>query len=289
MSGSHRILTQAERDLIWAINSPSLIRSSDDVATSEWSPVSRKMNVSSPSGARFEAIPNRQVGRYFEQLVRFYLESVRRVEIVAHGLQIHEGGQTLGEIDFLYRDENSSLCHCETAVKFYLHFPDAAECGSRFIGPNAADSFERKMRRLVEHQLRLSRGRFPDVVRREAHVKGRIFYHPLLATPDVFPELLSPDHLKGFWVRVSELYLLETMQTASKFKVLRKPHWLSPETFSATDDRLLTAGEVSRTLNGHFRRRRTPQLVSGLTKEADGWRETCRAFVVSDQWPHDDH
>lgn len=289
MPGSHRILTQVERDLIWTINSASLIRSSGEVAKSDWSQVHRSMIDSSLLASRLEATPHRRVGRYFEQLVRFYLETVRCFEIVAHGLQIHECGQTVGEIDFLYRDGDGLLCHCETAVKFYLHFPDAVECGSRFIGPNAADSFERKMQRLVEHQLQLSEGRFPEVARREAHVKGRIFYHPLQTPPDVFPELLSPDHLKSVWIRESELELLETPETVTRFLVLRKPHWLAPEIPTATDDRLLTVGEVSGFLEHHFSRRRTPQLISGLKEDENGWSETSRTFVVSDQWPHDDH
>lgn len=279
--------TQASRDLIWAINSPSLIRSSTEDASTDW-PVCAESDFDPASlrAGRDDANQYR-VGRYFEDLVHFYLKSVRGFEIVERGLQIQEDGRTVGEIDFLYRNHDGVLCHCETAVKFFLHTADSNDSGSHFIGPNSADNFERKTRRLFEHQLPLSKSRFPEVARREAFVKGRIFYHPLAGVPAELPALLSKDHLRGTWIRESELDLLGASDAEAKFRVARKPHWLAPDQTSLSDATLQTTDGIRTLLRIHFSERRTPQLVNVLSEADDRWLESDRVFVVSDQWPHD--
>ena len=189
--------TQAVRDLIWAINSPSLIRLRAEDVSSNW-PVCEESDFDPPALQDCCDIRSQyRVGRYFEDLVHFYLKSIRRFEIVERGLRIEENGRTVGELDFLYRREDDALCHCETAVKFFLHTAESNDSGSHFIGPNSADNFERKTRRLFEHQLPLSEVRFPEVARREAFVKGRIFYHPRQAVPNTLPALLAGNHLSS--------------------------------------------------------------------------------------------
>jgi len=279
--------SQAARDLIWAINSPSLIRSSAEDASTDW-PVCEESDFDPATlQAGCDDANQYRVGRYFEDLVHFYLESVRRFDIVERGLQIQEGGRTVGEIDFLYRNHDGVLCHCETAVKFFLHTADSNDSSSHFIGPNSADNFERKTRRLLDHQLPLSESRFPNVARREAFVKGRIFYHPRQDTPTVLPDLLSKDHLNGSWIRESELDLLGASDAESRYRVARKPHWLAPDQANASDATLQTVDEIRSLLNNHFLERRTPQLVNVLSEVDDQWQESDRVFVVSDQWPHD--
>lgn len=194
--------------------------------------------------SRLNGARTRRVGHYFEQLIHHYLDEMRGLEIVAHGLQIHEGGRTIGEIDFLYRNDHGVLCHMEAAVKFYLYLPGSNELGSQFIGPNAADTFERKMGRLFNHQLRLSEGRFPEVSQRHAFVKGRIFYHPLQPLPESLPVRLSHAHLHGSWIRQSELDLLAISSESRMFRVLQKPHWLAPEIVDVSDTTLQSIDEI---------------------------------------------
>ncbi len=278
--------SQAGRDLIWAINSPSLIRTSTDYSTGWTSCGETEFD---PASVQQFCDPDSQhrVGRYFENLVHFYLEKLCGFEIAERGLQIQEDGRTIGELDFLYRNQDGVLCHCETAVKFFLHTAESNDSGSHFIGPNSADNFERKTRRLFDHQLPLSKSRFPEVSRRDAFVKGRIFYHPQAAVPTEFPDLLSKDHLKGSWIRESEVDLLEASDSATRYRVARKPHWLAPDQANGTEVTLQSTDEIRSLLRIHFSKRRTPQLVNVLSKHADGWYESDRVFVVSDQWPND--
>lgn len=173
-------------DLTWAIASPSLL--ADCPVVPDFDPD----RVDPEHLAAFLAeTPGHRVGRYFERLVLYWLQYVRRVEIVAKSLQIREGNRTVGEIDLLFRDEQHRLNHWEIAVKFYLHFQHKNLSGSHFIGPNAADTFERKMERLFGHQLPRSEASFPEVEIRQAFVKGRIFYHPNQELPHELPMRLA--------------------------------------------------------------------------------------------------
>jgi len=277
---------QAARDLLWAINSPSLIRTSPEHLPC-WPVCEAAEVVSGLLQSSCDQHARHRVGLYFEDLVHFYLKVVRSYEIVEHGLQIQEGGRTVGELDFLYREVDGGLHHCETAVKFYLFIPESNESGSQFIGPNAADNFERKTQRLFEHQLKLSEERFPSVVKREAYVKGRIFYHPLRDAPEALPTALAPDHLRGIWIRESELEWLRLSGDETKFRVARKPLWLAPDVVTPDDSELRTISGICRYLRQHFAERRTPQLINALIAHGDVWRESQRIFVVSDQWPND--
>lgn len=285
--GDFEMTTQAAGDLTWTINSPSLIQAPAETLATNW-PVCQESDFDSEALLSWcESRRQYRVGRYFEDLVHFYLQSVRGFEVVEQGLQIQENDRTVGELDFLYRNHEGELCHCETAVKFFLHTPESNDSGSHFIGPNSADNFERKTRRLFEHQLCLSENRFPDVCRREAFVKGRIFYHPRTPAPTALPELLARDHLKGSWVRESELDLLEASDAETRFRIARKPHWLAPDRAGLADATLLTADGIRLQLEDHFTKKRTPQLVNVLSKDDEQWQESDRVFVVSDQWPHD--
>lgn len=280
-------MPQELQDLVWAINSPSLIHHPTNGLTPSWT-MCDATNVNHEELREWCATRRQhRVGLYFEDLVHFYLQCVRGFEIVERGLQIQESGRTVGELDFLYRDHDGVLCHCETAVKFFLHTYESNHSGSHFIGPNSADNFERKTRRLLEHQLPLSETRFPDVARREAFVKGRIFYHPQQPAPTVLPDLLASDHLKGSWIRESELDLLRAAGTETRYRVARKPHWLAPDEAEFVDDSLQTVDEIRNDLRSHFATRRTPQLINVLSAGKERWQESDRVFVVCDQWPND--
>lgn len=225
-----------------------------------------------------------RVGRYFELLVLYWLQHIRQVEILAHSLPIRDGKRTLGEIDILFRDELDRLTHWELAVKFYLYLPGSNAGHSRFIGPNAADTLEQKLHRLFGHQLPLSVGRFQDVKVREAFMKGRLFYHPCLALPHRFNRPLSSDHLRGSWIRCSELDLLESTKDIF-YRVLYKPFWLGEEKFHQVGEEVLMTDEICCFLEKHFSRSQHSVLLCKFRHGSESTREVDRVFVVSDRWP----
>lgn len=285
------------RDLNWVLNSADLLQtpgvahvsvSESDLARAH----ARLGSFLQEHGHRNEF----RVGRYFERLVQFYLQDVRQVEMIACGLQLQQERQTIGELDFVFRDEQGRMTHWETAVKFYLYFAGTSQCGSHLIGPDPRDSFEKKVRRLFEHQLPLGARQFPEVVEQKAFVKGRIFYHPEQTTTETLPEELAPDHLRGAWIYCRELDRLDDIASRMscvdiRAKLLNKPFWLAPEQISSEEfsesagPTIMPIHRLKQELRQHFRDSSRPRLVSLLRRKSGTWQESERVFVVPESWP----
>lgn len=272
------------RDLTWAINSQSLLTDQPDAELDPRQVDQNHLSAFLSNGG------GHRVGRYFERLVLYWLTHVRQVEVIANSLQIREGQRTIGEIDLLFRDEQGRMTHWEIAVKFYLHLASETLLESHYIGPNAGDTFERKMERLFDHQLPRSVKRFPDVEIRQAFVKGRIFYHPSENPPATLPCRLASDHTRCKWVRSSETRLLD-QDDSVRYKTLGKPFWLAPEALftdelhEASSTGLLSPAEQIDHLARHFAHCDRPVLIARLEVFDHGYQESDRFFVVSDRWP----
>lgn len=269
-------------DLRWTIKSPSLIEPSETFRST--------INIDSFDVDQlvqyFENSPPYKVGRYFESLVEFWLRDVRGLEIIEHQKQIFAGSQTLGEIDFLYRDEHDDVVHLEVAVKFYLHFPDEHISGSHFIGPNSNDNLEAKHRKLFDHQLKLAFAHFEGVNRAEAFVKGRVFYHADSQPPTSLPDMLSLEHLRGHWIYSNELDWLDRYGPQAQFKVIQKPHWLSEVKLTESDTQFISIDELKSLALSHFADSIRPLLIAHMKNWDDQWIEESRFFVVNLGWPH---
>ena len=133
-----------------------------------------------------------KVGRYFEALVAELLINSKTHVLCDSSRQIQLAGQTIGELDFIYLDLDEELTHCETAIKYYLYYPNLNWTGSHFIGPNPHDTFESKTTRLLTHQLPLSQRYYPKVSKRET----------FLFTPPFTP----PSHLASSHVTAVAAY-----------------------------------------------------------------------------------
>ena len=256
------------------LQSPSLVGGAEAIGTVA-------IDEGSIDSAALEAFiaerPGHRVGRYFETLVHFWLKHVRKVEMVGAGVQIRDGKRTLGEIDFLFRDEEGRLNHCEAAVKFFLHHP--SDSGSHFPGPNASDNFELKTDRLFGHQLHISEEHYPEVEVRMAFVRGQIFYKAGIDAPTSLPARMAPDHLRGTWLRESELANLDVYEDAVG-RIADKPHWLAPVIGALR----LPMPELTSQLSAHFARSDHPVMVDIMTSDAG--LEIQRLFVTSDLWPN---
>ena len=276
--------SQQSRDLKWAIQSASLIVDSRD--ENELPNLNYVPTIDEQELAAFLApYAKFRVGQYFEGLVLYWLEKVCQLKIVAQQHQIRKGSQTIGEIDFLFEDEAGRLNHCETAVKFFLYYPEVNTTGSHFIGPNVSDWFEKKIKRLLEHQIPFGKKHFPDVTLSKAFVKGMIFYHPYVTPPTQLPENMSASHLRGTWIRYSELSWLNDQDQNSVFRVMHKPHWLSPEVSSPENAELKSFEELKSELDLHFLNAEWPILISVLTCQQSVCHEIDRVFIVAESWP----
>jgi len=267
------LTSQALLDLEWVLTSPSLVE--DPLAAGPFSYDPESVDVDHLEAFLAERSGHR-VGRYFEQLLHYWLAHVRKVSVVDVGMQIiDDDRRTLGEIDFLFRDEQGSLTHCEAAVKFFLHHPN--DVGSHFPGPAARDNFERKATQLFDVQLELSREHVSDVTKRVGIVRGRVFHRVSTDLPDELPPRMSRTCLGGVWVRESELDNLRSFGDVG-YHVVSKPHWFAP----VVDAEILTPSEFAASLEPHFDGPAYPVMVS--VRSSDG-AEVERCFVVPDVWP----
>ncbi|MFP6764292.1 MAG: DUF1853 family protein [Planctomycetaceae bacterium] len=293
------IPSQVIQDLEWTLTSPGLIATPEPVDNTADSLTAETLNPYHAELCSFLELQNshrndHRVGRYFEQLVLFYLQRIRRVDMVASGLQIHEQGRTIGELDFVFRDESGQLQHWETAVKFYLCFPGSAEPGQNLIGPDPRDNFSSKFNRLFNHQLPLSEKRFSEIAARHAFVKGQIFYHPELSPPPSPCSQLCANHLRGVWLFCHELnwlHRLTEMHGDVTAQVMEKPYWLSPRFVPDSPEPCpsqppLTVRGIQDTLHRHFQKSSRPRLISLLARNTGQWYEVERVFVVSESWPN---
>ena len=159
--------TISVRDLMWVANSPSLLAVSGDMTPTGTHNELFGVAIDQPS-LNQSAInadhlqdflaknPHNTVGRYFESLVYYWIKYIRGLEILVCNEQIKRAGRTIGEIDLIFRDEQDRFVHWETAVKFFLHFPQPHSFSSDYVGPNARDNLDRKIHHLFGHQLKQS-------------------------------------------------------------------------------------------------------------------------------------
>ncbi len=100
--------------------------------------------------------PKLRLGHQMEQVFKQLIEYSESYEVLLYNLPIREGGQTLGEIDFILKDKTSGQCiHVELTYKFYLVDPEISEPKHQLIGPNKRDLFFTKMEKIKHQQFPL--------------------------------------------------------------------------------------------------------------------------------------
>ena len=286
---------------MWVVNSPSLLvtdRDGDACMPEQHRLVQGDIDAKHLNRFLTEHRSQR-VGRYFEALVAYWLKYIRRVEIVVESETIYEDHRSVGEIDFLFYDEQRRLTHWEVAVKFYLFQSMHGTSPGQFIGPNARDTLEQKRQKMLEQQLPLSRNHFPAVEIRQPFLKGRLFYHKKDEWAQIASEQISTHHLTGDWCRDSELAAyLHTLRPPVartqpscderqqvRFRLLEKPFWLADEIVSKDDGLLLMTESMLEMAKQHFRSSNRCLLVAHLVQAGDSYLEAGRFFVVPETWP----
>jgi hypothetical protein len=291
--------TQAARDLVWALSSPSMMDHPQAI-DQRWGEleVSRNLGLLSKLDARDSdlalAIKNRESGRlgeYFEILVITWLDQIPPAHLLASNRQVHRSSHTVGEFDLVFRRDRV-VHHWELAIKFYLGHPGRND-EPLWFGPNPKDRLDRKWPKMLRRQLKLSQTvpgeaslqklGIDTEVEPAAFIKGYLFE----ALDDRFavtpPEDTNPYSPRGWWVHRGELAAFqETVEPDGerRWMTLSRLRWMSPARI-AERDKVMSFEKLAATLptNRAF-------LVAGLEETEDGWREATRGFVVPDGWPN---
>ena len=193
---------------------------------------------------------NQKLGHLYECALAVLLEESPRFDLLALNLQIQKDAHTtVGELDFLLRDldHDGPLIHLELATKFYLAVPTGE--GLALPGPDARDNYFRKIQRLREHQLILSRKHrdaLPEPYRDESIVVRQLIYGCLFApvpanglpTEDpsamtvadrATPEFLNPHCRRGRWLTIDQCH--EHFPPQTEFRIIPKALWPVPLEF----------------------------------------------------------
>lgn len=241
--------------------------------------------------------PSGRLGRYAEKLLGFYLR--QQDCLVAANLQVRNQGaarETLGEFDFLVRspeaESDAGVVHWEFATKFYLlqaRQLAATAQADAFVGPNLADTLGRKMRKIMDQQLKLSEHPAAQavlpapVVAARALVKGWLFY-PLDAALSLPPAMgIAAEHCRGFWCDAAALPGIDDGTTG--YAVLPRLSWLAPARLPA--GQCMPLAQLLGRLEEMFTAEDSPVMVAQCRlKESSEphWLEVMRGFVVPPQW-----
>ncbi len=224
-----------------------------------------------------------RLGRYAEQLLTWYFRA--QGSLVAQGLQVQEGGVTVGEFDFLLR-ENDRLVHWEMATKVYLLKADdesVAPQAGYFVGPNLADNLGAKMSKIIDRQLGLSshpaaRATLPEPVHQAAAlIKGWLFY-PAATNGRAQSLGLSADHCRGFWTALGQLQAVP----GERYVVLERLQWLTPAT--ADQSGTIDQSTLRASLLKMFEQQPMPVMIARMEQAGECWIEVERGFIVPDDW-----
>ena len=254
----------------------------------------------------------KMLGPYFEALWEFYFIYYPKVELVAKNLQVFDGGKTIGEFDFIYRElETNKVFHLEVAVKYYLGNARAingiqesagldltdAQAQCLWVGPGTRDRLDRKARKLAQHQSQLSSNEAGIAALRRVGVRevtsqvcllGYLFY-PTEYEMDK-PTGANSNHLRGCWMRLNDIQY--HLKRESRFAILDKPHWLAPVAPEGLE--LLDQAQLVEELSHQFAEIPHPRLIAEFTQVANKSSEPdqCFArlssefyFITPESWP----
>ncbi|MCF8468785.1 MAG: DUF1853 family protein [Sneathiella sp.] len=287
----------ALRDLQWVISSPFLLKTHSEPDLSNHPEtralIARLEKDPAPLMNHLTALPRQSLGRYFEQLVIFWLENLPSVNVIRANLRVYREKRSLGEIDLLFTQGGQSY-HWELAVKFYLNIGTEG-FEKDYVGPMQRDNLGRKLDRLYDHQLRLANTEEArELLERlgvttlvsSPWVKGRLF-HPLGledGLTQVLPDRVSRKSLNGRWISIKNLAKAR-LPDFDHFLFPDKSRWLTPSYFKPEAVQGGKAELITKAIEIRDREP-VPQLACLMTDAGDGaLQETMRLFITPEDWP----
>lgn len=297
------------RSLAWLIGSPGLLDPRDArfkgrLVGDDW--CSRALADATPwllglDGAPQELVnhvqarPTRRLGRLAEALIAFWLEHAPETELLACNLPVREGGRTLGEFDFILREQGANRAtHWESAVKFYLQLPDA-QAMSGYVGPGDNDTLGAKVDKVFQRQLALresSAGRKVlaaaqvEELDARAFLKGWLFYEgaPGNRSQGADAPGLSKTHWRGWWLRCVPGWE-QALDDACGYVILPRLQWLAWP-WRTGDAGVLDRSGLLAALGESMAEAADAVMVVQMHREpgAAQWIEQSRGFVAPAAW-----
>lgn len=321
----HRLRHPAVRDLAWCCLSSPLLRQLPGSDTQHLPPLASAElwpwlfaldDNPQPLEQLLSTTRSSRLGIYYENLWRFYFSQAPQWELLAYNLPVNQGKVTLGAFDFLCRHQNH-FWHIETAVKFYLcdtRDASRAQEWHHWVGPNAQDRLDIKLRRLRDHQLPLHQTPEGKAVLQSHFPEARHWHSGMCLQGYLFssaPDHLQPEQLRrdrmeecllhpghnhdfhgaGFWWYKEDFlhwyHNHHTHWNSIKWIVLERHEWLAPVQGSDLSERFLVIRDA---LPPSIEEMKRPLMIAAVepcprAQGDDQWREFFRGFIQPDDWP----
>ena len=138
-------MTALQRFYQWVIDSPPLLEIKPPI--SDLTAFSNHQELD--DAHTYEGNP--RLGFLYQHLCEQVITASDNYSIKHDEIQINVEGRTLGAIDFILEKANDQkLEHWEVAIKFYLLHEQT------WFGPNSHDQLDKKLERMLSHQLGMS-------------------------------------------------------------------------------------------------------------------------------------
>ncbi|MDV2441916.1 DUF1853 family protein [Acinetobacter gerneri] len=160
-----------------------------------------------------------RLGLRFEYLFWFWLldDTYHHYQLIGHSIQIIEGANTLGELDFLILNKKTQeIEHWEVALKYYLAEHDLAL--QHWYGLNRTDTLLRKLTHFSHQQFKFNYVKNHEIDRRFAIMKGQL-YLPTNAPNNALPLWVNSERRIGTWGN----------ETLKDFYRLQRQEWICPD------------------------------------------------------------
>lgn len=205
---------------------------------------------------------NLMLGKRVESFFKHYLTIQNTFEILVENLQIFHDKRTIGEIDFILKNnETAEKLHIELTYKFYLFDPNNSEEEAKnWIGPNRNDSLVEKISKLKEKQFPLLQSNFinnPIIKQHRKSIKQQVCFQGQLFIPfsykDYIFENINPNAIKGYYIKHTELTKNHTSEFL--FFIPKKQDWLIDPIHNIA---WFSFEEISQTLNESIIKKKSP-------------------------------
>ncbi len=246
-----------------------------------------------------------RLGLYCEALMAFcftvgWKEKVIPFRLREKNLQINGHKNTIGECDFIVEDHRENTIHLELAVKFYLQAQENQTRWSNWIGPNAVDRLDLKMRRMFSHQLRLlmepEHAEFVEPVLNDLglrqpiearyFVKGYLFFRFTQGQHKTLAERANTNLLRGYWLHLDDFKNYNEASRNADITICEKLDWLTGPMHKGES---MVSKDVMVHIENIYRKaeesnRKTPPIYLLVSDRKEGLR-SHPFVVVPNHWP----
>lgn len=227
------------------------------------------------------------LGKRFEAFVQFWFEESPFFELLAYNVQLSNNGRTIGEIDFIVKDNRSDeTLHIEAACKFYLSNKNSQQW-KHWVGPNGNDNLQLKMNKLDKQLAICSTIEGKEFLSKNAinqpiaclFMKGYFFHHYRILTQSIAPSSSASNYNVGWWLYESEMQ--NFFSPNSMWVVLEKENWLAPYSAQIELTKIKYGKDMSKLISALIRKHKRAIMLVQVEIDNDIIFEVSRGLVVT--------